>query len=932
MSATEHGSTPVAIGTSIAHYRVLGQLGRGGMGEVYRAHDPKLNRDVAIKVLRGPWTIDEDRLARFHREAQLLASLNHPNIGQIYGLEEFEGTCALVMELVDGPTLADRIVGGPLPVVEALRVALRIAEALETAHHQGIIHRDLKPSNIKVRDDGIVKVLDFGLAKFVETTPSVTGSGTMSPTLSLQATKAGVILGTAAYMPPEQARGKTVDKRADIWSFGCVVYELLTGTRAFGGDETTDTLAFVITKEPDWSALPADVPAPIRRVLRRCLEKDRNRRFADIGDVRLDIEDALNAAPDATGAVIAVPTAGRSRRLVGIASVAAATVVIALAFWIGRRTAPSANAAPVTRFLVKVAPAERLLAAPEDRDAGEGRPSRTAMTWSADGRSIVFSAAEGDRQQLYVRSVDQLEATPLPGTQGGSLPFTSPDGRWVGFWSAGALKKIPIDGSGPATTICETTLPFGASWGADDTIIFSRSREGLLRVPAAGGTPQAVIKPDRNKGELKLLLPQVLPGAGAILFTVVHTPLPTWDDDTEVVAQVLATGERKVLVHGGADGRYLPSGHLLYLRKGTLMAVPFDLQQLAATGGPVALIADVMQSANTPNEASESGAGQFSVSATGSLLYATGGIFPDPERSLAWVDRSGAAEPLPLSSRPYLGPRISPDGRRFLVWTQGDRNVWVHDLSRGVTTRLTFEGRNARAIWTPDGTRITYVSAVAGSENLFWRPSDGSGSTERLASSERQQAPGAWTPDGRTLLYMEGDVATGYDILTLALEGDRKPHPLVQTPFSEVYADLSPDGRWLAYVSSQSGRAEVYVQPYPGPGARQQISVNGGTAPAWSRDGQELFYITTTTVGGQAALTKMMEVVVQLKPTFTAGTPRTLFEGRYGATANVRGYDVAPDGRRFLMVQQKDRPAMRLTEMIIVQNWVEELRQEVRPN
>ena len=931
MSATEHGSTPVAIGTSIAHYRVLGQLGRGGMGEVYRAHDPKLNRDVAIKVLRGPWTIDEDRLARFHREAQLLASLNHPNIGQIYGLEEFDGTCALVMELVDGPTLADRIVGGPLPVVEALRVALRIAEALETAHHQGIIHRDLKPSNIKVRDDGIVKVLDFGLAKFVETTPSVTGSGTMSPTLSLQATKAGVILGTAAYMPPEQARGKTVDKRADIWSFGCVVYELLTGKRAFDGDETTDTLAFVITKEPDWSALPADLPAAIRRLLRRCLEKDRNRRFADIADVRLDIEDALNAAPDATPVVIPVPSAGRSSRPVVALGAVAAVAIVALAFWIGRRTAPPVSAAPVSRFVVNVAPAERLLAAPEDRDAGEGRPSRTAMTWSPDGRSIIFSATEGDRQQLYVRSVDQLKATPLPGTQGGSMPFASPDGRWVGFWSAGALKKVPLEGSGPATTICETTLPFGASWGTDDTIVFSRSREGLWRVPAAGGTPQAVIKPDTTKGELKFQLPQILPGNGAIVFTVTHTPLPTWDDDTEVVVHVLATGERKVLVRGGADARYLPSGHLLYLRKGTLMAVSFDLQQLAPTGGAVALIADVMQSVNTPNEAYESGAGQFSVSATGSLLYAPGGIFPDPERSLAWVDRNGSAESLPLASRPYLNPRLSPDGRRFLVWTQGDRNVWVHDLIRGVTTRLTFEGRNARAIWTPDGTRITYASAVGGSENLFWRPSDGSGSTERLASSERQQVPSAWTPDGRTLLYMEGDVAGGYDILSLSLEGDRKPQAVVQTPFNELYADLSPDGRWLAYVSNQSGRAEVYLQHYPGPGARQQISVDGGTAPAWSRDGRELFYITTPGVGGQAALTKMMVVPVQSKPAFTAGTPRMLFEGRYGATANIRGYDVAPDGR-FLMVQQKDRPAMRVAEMIIVQNWVEELKQKVRPN
>jgi serine/threonine-protein kinase len=931
MSGLQDVTTPLAIGTNIAHYRVLGKLGSGGMGDVYRAHDHKLNRDVAVKVLRGSWTTDGDRLARFRREAQLLASLNHPNIGQIYGLEEFDGTCALVMELVDGPTLADRIDGGALSVVEALQAALKVAAALETAHHQGIIHRDLKPSNIKMRDDGVVKVLDFGLAKLLEPTSSATGSATLSPTISLLATQAGVILGTAAYMAPEQARGKAVDKRADIWSFGCVLYELLTAKRAFGGNETTDTLAFVITKEPDWSALPSDVPGAIRKVLRRCLEKDHNRRFADIADVRLDIEDVLNGAPDATLAATHAPSAGgSSRRLIVIGSFAAA-VVIALAFWSGRRGAPSASEAPVARFLVNVAPAERLLAAPEDRAAGEGRPSRTAMAWSADGRSIIFSAADGDRQQLYVRTVDRLGAAPLPGTEGGSLPFTSPDGRWVGFWSSGALKKVPVDGGGPATTICETTLPFGASWGADDTIVFSRAGRGLWRVPAAGGTAQSLIKPDRAKGESKFLVPQILPGNGAILFTVTHTPLPMWDDDTEVVAQVLATGERKVLVHGGADARYLPSGHLLYLRKGTLMAVPFDLQDLTVTGGAVALITDVMQSGNTTNEGTDSGAGQFSVSSTGSLLYAAGGLFPDPERSLAWVDRSGSVEPLPLASRAYMSPRLSPDGRQLLIWTQGDRNVWVHDLPRGVTTRLTFEGRNARAIWTPDGTRITYGSAIAGAENLFWRASDGSGTAGRLASSDVQQAPGAWTPDGKTLLFLQGDGAVGYDMWTLSLDGDRRPHPFLQTPFNEQYPDLSADGDWLAYVSNQSGRAEVYVQSYPGPGARQQISVDGGSAPAWSRDGRELFYVTAPSVGGQAALTKMMVVPVQLKPTFSAGSPRMLFQGRFGTTANTRGYDVAPDGRRFLMVQQKDRPVIRLTDMIIVQNWLQELTQKVRP-
>ena len=390
-------------GTRVGPYEITALIGEGGMGKVWRAHHTALNRDDALKVLPDEFASDPDRLARFRREAQVLASLNHPNIGQIYGLEDFDDTCALVMELVDGPTLADRIVAARFSVVEALQIASKIAEALETAHHQGIIHRDLKPSNIKVRDDGIVKVLDFGLAKLVESTSSAASNATMSPTVSLHATRAGVILGTAAYMAPEQARGKPVDKRADIWSFGCVLFEMLTGRRAFGGDDISDTLAFVITKEPEWSALPADVPAAIRKVLRRCLEKDRNRRFADIADVRFEIEDALKAGPDATAAVMSAPSAGRSsRRILAIGSLAAA-VLIALAFWIGHRRAPLETPAPVARFLVSVAPAERLQAAPEDRDAGEGRPSRTAMTWSPDGRSIVFSAAEGDRQQLYIR-------------------------------------------------------------------------------------------------------------------------------------------------------------------------------------------------------------------------------------------------------------------------------------------------------------------------------------------------------------------------------------------------------------------------------------------------------------------------------------------------------------------------------------------------
>jgi serine/threonine-protein kinase len=540
----------------------------------------------------------------------------------------------------------------------------------------------------------------------------------------------------------------------------------------------------------------------------------------------------------------------------------------------------------------------------------------------------VFSAALADRQQLYLRPLNQLSAAPIAGTDGAASPFFSPDGQWIGFWSGGALRKTPVAG-GPATTICETATIFGASWGSDDTIVFADVRRGLLRVSAGGGTPEVLAQTDPKKGEVKYLLPQFLPGNRAILFTVTHSPNPAWDD-TQVVGQSLATGERTVLVQGGADGRYLRSGHLLFLRRGTLMGVPFDPDRLRLTGGAVALMDDVMQSGNTPSEAFDSGAGQFSVSESGSLLYLPGGIFPNPQRTLVWVDRTGTVKPLPLPPRPYLSPRVSPDGRRLVFWTQGDRNVWVHDLTRGTTARLTTEGRNARAIWTRDGTRITYGSSASGGrENIFWKPADGSGPAERLTSSEFNSSAASWAPDGQTLVFAEARPDSGYDILTLSLAADRQPRFFIQTRFNEAYSDFSPDGRWLAYASNESGRSEVYVVPYPGPGPRQQVSTDGGTAPAWSNDGQELFYTPTETVGGQATFTTMMVVTVQLKPTFSAGTPRKLFAGMFGATAAVRPYDLTPDGRQFVMVQQKERPPVSASEMILVQNWVEELKARV---
>ena len=775
------------------------------------------------------------------------------------------------------------------------------------------------------------RLLDFGLAK---SSASVLAGASMLPTapnLTLQ----GTILGTVQYMAPEQIEGQEADARTDIFAFGLVLYEMVTGQRAFTGRTHASLISSILKDAPRPIAELQPLVAPLLdHIVSRCLAKDRDERWQSAGDLTRELRWIKESG---TSPHVAAPPvarqASRSRLVIGGAMALAGLVVGIVATMLvtgpGRRQ-PLAPGPEVARVLVRVAPAEHLQALPDDPVLTEGRPSRTAMAWSPDGRSIVFSGVRGDQQQLYVRALDELTATPMAGTEGASSPFFSPDGRWVGFWTGGALKKTSIGGSGPPTTICETPMVYGASWGADDTIIFARQTEGLWRVPAAGGTAQSLAKPDTQKGELKYLLPQILPDGGAVLFTVTHTPLPTWDD-TEIVAQSLATGERTVVIRGGADGRYLRSGHLLYLRRGTLMGAPFDLGRREVTGGAVALIADVMQAGNTPAEAADSGAGQFSVSDTGSLLYVPGGLFPNPERSLVWVDRTtGKAQPLALPARAYLSPRISRDGRRVVMWTQGDRNIWLHDLVRGTLTPMTSEARNARAIFTPDGTRVAYGSTAGGAENLFWKPADGSAPVERLTTSDRLQIAAAWSPDGETLAFVENRSETGNDIWLLQVRGDRRPRALVQSRFTEGYPDFSPDGHWLAYASDESGRSEVYVQPYPGPGPRQQVSTDGGTGPAWSRVGGELFYTTTTqTVGGQAAFTKMMAVAVGLQPALTAGAPRMLFEGRYGASAAIRSYDVTSDGRRFLMVQQKERPAVKASEMILVQNWLAELKARV---
>jgi Tol biopolymer transport system component len=920
----------LTLGARFGPYEIIAQIGAGGMGEVYRATDTNLGRDVALKVLPDTFAQDPERLARFEREARTLASLNHSNIAIIHGFEKGPGLRALVMELVEGPTLADRLAHtGPsahaLSIDETLAIARQIAEALEAAHEQGIIHRDLKPSNIKLRPDGTVKVLDFGLAKAMEPTGVMASRLSESPTITTPAmTKAGVILGTAAYMSPEQARGKVVDKRADIWAFGCVLYEMLAGRRVFESDEVSDTLAAVLTKDPDWGALPAHTPAAIRRLLRRCLARDQRARLPDVGSARLDIDDARTEPRLPAADSGAVDTNGASARriiawTIGTAAVAA---IAALVVWMAMDTQPADI--PVTRVLIGVGPAERLLSGLRlDTSAGQGRPSRTAMAFSPDGRSLVFTAEREGRVQLYLRRLDQLEATVISGTEGASSPFFSPDGQSLGFHADGALKKVPLNG-GPVLELCKVDLVYGVSWGRSDQIVFAQQSGGLWRVSAAGGTPIAMTKLD--DGEVSHRLPQFLPDGDTVLSTVTKSGFPSWDD-TLVVAQSLATGERKILIEGGADARFVPTGHLVFLRRGTLMAVPFDARRLQVSGAPVGLIADVMQAANIQPIQIDTGAGQFAVSDSGSLVYASGGIYAQDRWSLVWVDRTGRSEALRVTPGSYLGPRLSPDGRRVSFNSStGDWDLWTYDIPRGIPARMSMDGDQRGALWTRDGSRLLFSSTVKGRHALFSIVSDGSGSAEPLTVPDAFEGfviPNALTSDGTSLAFVYNR-----DIWLRSRDGKTKRLVTSEREIS-FQADFSPDDRWLAYAT-YPGR-QVYVQPYPALDRRVPISTDNGSSPAWRQDGRELYYAEDASAGGPLKI-RVMAVTITTTPTFSAGTPRVLFEGPFRIDGPVRAYDVSPDGQRFLMVREVPQQPARISQIVLVQNWLEELKRLVPTN
>jgi Tol biopolymer transport system component len=829
----------LSAGTRLGPYEILAAVGAGGMGEVWKARDTRLDREVAIKVLPEEFFEDIEWRGRFEREAKLLAAVNHPNIAAIHSFEEVSGRYLLVQELLEGESLRGALSRGPLPVKKALDVASQVAEGLSAAHSKGIVHRDIKPENIFLTKDGHAKLLDFGLARHDVTRHDP--SDTRSPTLAAVSER-GVVLGTVAYMSPEQVRGDAVDRRTDIWAFGCVLYECLSGWRSFRGDTAAEKVAAILKSDPDWALLPAETPLPVRWVLRSCLQKESHLRLQDIADARIqllqDVDESAQPAPRAR------PFPSRLVLSVGAAALVVG-FLLALAVMKGGRVPVTRMSQNPVRSVVKLEPGTWADGARLSPPFGFDQPTRTALAISSDGHFLVYAAvrenpSERDRPQLYLRSLDTLAAKPIAGTEDGICPFLSPDDRWVGFEADGKLRKVPVGGGVPVDLCPVDEKLFGASWSRDRRIVYSPARDsGLMAVSDDGGTPVKLTTPDRARGEFSHRLPYCLPDGRGILFTIKHH---AWDNQPSVAVLDLRTANWRILVADGADARYVAPGRLAFLRRGTLMLVPFDPERLAVSGRPVPAAAGIAQSLNTTNSGMDAAAGQFSISASGTLVYMAGGIFPDLENSLEWLDRNGTSTLIPGPKGPYHAPRLSPDGTKVVYSTLGmEGHIWVRDLERGTAMKLTSEGRSELAVWTPDGKRVAFDWLESGVPNLYWQPADGSAPMERLTRSEAIQWPGCWTPDGKTLVFVEHHVRTQYDIELLDVT-TRRVTPFLNSRFYETAPAVSPDGRWIAYVSDESGEEEVYIQGFPSGGGRWQVSNEGGAEPLWSRDGKQIFF------------------------------------------------------------------------------------------
>jgi serine/threonine-protein kinase len=888
------------IGRRFGSYEIVARLGAGGMGEVYRARDTRLGRDVAVKVLPTSVSADGERLARFEREARVLAALNDPHIAAIYGIEDLAPTTepgraatGLVLELIDGETLADRLARGALPIVEAIGIAKQVAEGLEAAHDKGIIHRDLKPSNIALTKSGMVKLLDFGLAK-----PSVAFETAAIDPLSAPASGNGPLLGTVPYMSPEQARGQQVDKRTDIWAFGCVLFEMLTRQRPFGGDTTSDQLAAILERQPAWSALPAATPTHVRRLLQRCLDKDVKRRLHDIADARIELDEPLSGSVEVIGS-----NTGRGVRLrTLVIGIALAGVGGAVVIWTA--TLPTTHDHSVVRYTITPPSSLPLL--------GDVRVA-------PDGSFLVYSS--GGR--LALRRFDRIDAAPIAGTSNAFSPFISPDSRWVGYVDNFTLKKVAVTGGAPITIAQLPGLPIGPTWLNDDTIIVATNNgtTGLLRVPVGGGEPKVLTTVDRAHGERGHLFPSVLPGGRSILFTIAADQ----PANAQIAIVDLESGQQSTQLRGGSDARYVPSGHLLFAAAGGPSAIRFDLRRGTVVGDPVSLAEHVAIAAE--------GKANMSLTESGTLVYLQSTAADTAGFTLVWVDRDGHEEPIAAPPRAYVGPRISPDGTRIAVEIRDQENdIWLWDLTHQALTRLTFDPAIDRdPVWTPDGRHIIFASSRTGAFDLYARAADGTGTDVRLTVSTNSEYAAQVTPDGLFIIGYEVRARTAFDVVRFALNGNpgaggvvTRSDLLIETPADDRNAELSPNGGYLAYQSNESGQFEIYVRPYPQiGGGRWQVSTNFGKGATWARNGRELFYMDRTN--------HLMSVPVDTQgATFRAGAPVAVFQTPYATPFAWRMYDVSTDGARFLMI--KDRFSQTAAPTIVVaQNWLEELKRILPP-
>jgi Tol biopolymer transport system component len=892
-------------GERFGSYEIAEAIGAGGMGEVFRATDTSLKRDVAVKALPESFAGDADRLARFQREAEVLASLNHANIAQIYGLEKSGDQTLIVMELVEGPTLADRISQGPIAPDEALGIARQVASALEAAHGAQVVHRDLKPANVKLKDDGTVKVLDFGIAKAIDAQAI---SGGQSPAMTTPAmTETGVILGTAAYMSPEQARGKLVDQRTDIWAFGCLLFEMLTGQPAFGGEDVMLTLARVLDRDTDMSSMPGTVSPAVRHTIRLCLEKDPAKRISDIRDVRLALEGRFDSAPALTGQVEVAQTSLLRRAMPFAAGLIVAAIAMGALGW---TLWPQSSSPLVNRFSYAVPPD-----LPFDGQAFK------LMDVSPDGRAFVFNTPGG----LYLRSMGELEARLIAGSQARSAePVFSPDGSSLAYFNRdiGLLRTIPVSGGAPVTIGQYSNLPFGVSWQGNE-LLFG-SAEGIWRLPATGGTPELLIEAGPNE---RFFGPQRLPDGDTVLFSI--TDLSLQFQTAQIAAQSPSGGERTVLVNGGADGRYLPTGHLIYTVDGDLFAVAFDAEALAVSGGAVPILQGVLRAGQTPGT-------NYAIANDGTLAYLPGDAPNAGQSSLVWVDREGREEPFGLGPRNYGLTRVSPDGDRIAtqIPEAGGTEIWVSDIARPVLSPITSSDRpKFTPLWTPDSTRVVTTSFNGGDPTMYLTLADGTGELETLMTLEEGVgllSAESWSLDGEVVFTYGAVVAPRIGLFDLEPDsnGTRSWRPLIDRSAGASMLAVSPNGEWIAYQSADTGEYGVYIEQFPGLGNRRAISTDpGGWAPAWSSAGDEIYYRRL----GDGA---MMAVSIQTSPRLEIGAPEVLFESQgytplitpQAGGAAGRDWDVAPDGR-FLMI--KANAATEASEIIVVQNWFEELKRLV---